>query len=144
MFSNPLLFVVIVAAVMVKVNIITVMFLRFFSQIRQVGFINQCIVWIPFLLLLNGQLLFGTPTFDTMTVEKLDFIDDILGQRLAVPLPVKLSISFNNVGGHLLDLCNTATQANTKNGRGNNTMRLFMTLVDLLLQWGRQRHCPIS
>jgi hypothetical protein len=49
-----------------------------------------------------------------MTVEKLDFVDDILGQRLAVPLLVKFSISFNNVGGHLLDLRNAATQANTR------------------------------
>jgi hypothetical protein len=144
MFSNPLLFVVIDAAVMVKVNLITVVFLRFFSQIQQVEFINQCIVQILFLLLLNGQLQFGTLTFDTITVEKLDFVDDILGQRLAVPLPVKFPISFNNIGGHLLDLCNTATQANMKNVRGNNTTRLFMTLVDLSLQWGRQRHCPIS
>ncbi len=79
-----------------------------------------------------------------MTVEKLDFVDDILGQRLAVPLLAKFSISFNNVGGHLLDLCNTATQVNTKNVRGNNTTRLFMTLVDLLLQQGWQRHCAIS
>ncbi len=144
MFSNPLLFVVIVAAVIVKVNVITVVFLRFFSQIRQVEFVNQCVVRISFLLLLNGQLQFGTPTFDTMTVEKLDFVDDILGQRLAVPLLVKFFISFNNIGGHLLDLCNTATQANMKNVRGNNTTRLFMTLVDLLLQRGQQRHCPIS
>jgi hypothetical protein len=103
MFSNPLLFVVIVAAVMVTVNVITVVFLQFFSQIQQVEFVNQCVVRIPFLLLLNGQLQFGTPTFDTMMVEKLDFVDDILGQRLAVPLLVKYSISFNNVGGHLLD-----------------------------------------
>jgi hypothetical protein len=94
MFSNPLLFVVIVAAVMVKVNLITIVFLRFFSQIQQVKFVNQCVVRILFLLLLNGQLQFGTPTFDTMTVEKLDFVDDILGQRLAVPLLVKFSIFF--------------------------------------------------
>jgi hypothetical protein len=114
MFSNPLLFVMIVAAVMVKFNVITVMFLRFFSRIRQGKFVNQCVVRIPFLLFLNGQLQLGTPTFDTMTVEKLDFIDDILGQRLAVLLFVKFSISFNNVGGHLLDLCNTTMQANTK------------------------------
>jgi hypothetical protein len=60
---------------------------------------NQCIVRIPFLLLLNSQLQFGTRTFDTMMVEKLDFADDILGQRLAIPLLVKFSISFNNVGG---------------------------------------------
>ncbi len=137
MFSNPLLFVVIVAAVMVKNNLITVVFLRFFSQIRKVKFVDQCVVLIPFLLLLNGKLQFGTPTFDTMTVEKLDFVDDILGRRLAVPLLVKFSISFNNVGGHLLDLRNTGTQANTKNGRGNNTTRLCMTLVDLSLQRGR-------
>jgi hypothetical protein len=144
MFSNPLLFVMIVAAIMVKVNVIAVVYFQFFSQIRQVKFVNQCIVRIPFLLLLNGQLQFGTPTFNMMMVEKLDFVDDILGQRLAVPLLVKFSISLNNVGGHLLDLCNTATQANLKNVRGNNTTRLFMTLVDLSLQWGRQRHCPIS
>ncbi len=56
MFSNPLLFVVIVTAVMVKVNVITVVFLQFFSQIRQVEFVNQCVVRIPFLLLLNSQL----------------------------------------------------------------------------------------
>jgi hypothetical protein len=31
----------------------------------------------------------------------------------------KISISFHNVGTHLLDLRNTATQANTKNVRGN-------------------------
>ncbi len=76
-------------------------------------------------------------------VEKLDFVDDILGQRLAVPLLLKFSISFNNVGGHLLDLCNTATQANTKNVRGNNTTRLFRTLVDLSLH-GASRGIVLS
>ena len=45
--------------------------------------------------------------FDTMTVEKLDFVDDILGQGLAVPLFIKFSISFNSLGGHLLDLCSS-------------------------------------
>ncbi len=95
MFNNLLLFVVIIAAVMVKVNIITVMFLQFFSQTQQVEFVNQCVLLIPFLLLLNGQLQFGTPTFDMMKVEKLDFVDDILGLRLAVLLLVIFSISFS-------------------------------------------------
>jgi hypothetical protein len=50
-----------------------------------------------------------------------DLVDDILGQRLAVPLFIKFSISFHNIGTHLLDLRNTAMQANTKNVRGNMT-----------------------
>jgi hypothetical protein len=118
-FSYPLLFVDIVNAVVVKRNFITVVYFRFFSQIRQLELINECIVWIPFLFSLNDQLQFGTPAFDTMAVEKLNLVDDILGQRLAVPLFVKFSISFHNVGTHLLDLRNMVTQANTKNVRGN-------------------------
>ncbi len=107
-------------------------FFQFISQIRQAELVNECIVRIPFLFSLNGQLRFGTPAFDTMTVEKLNLVHDILGQRLAIPLFIKFSISFHNVGTHLLDLCNMVTQANTKNVRGNMTW-LFMTLVSLLL-----------
>ncbi len=121
MFSYPLLFVNIVNAGIVKHNVITVVFFQFFSQIRQAELINECIVRIPFLFSLNGQLQFGTPAFNMMMVEKLNLVDDILGQRLAVPLFIKFSISFHNAGTHLLDLCNTATQANTKNVRGNMT-----------------------
>jgi hypothetical protein len=139
MFSYPLLFVDIVNAVIVKCNVITVVFFLFFSQIRQAELVNEWIVWIPLLFSLNGQLQFRTLAFDTMTVEKLNLVHDILGQRLAIPLFIKFSISFHNVGTHLFDLCNTATQANTKNVRGNMTW-LFMTLVSLLLRriswWG--------
>jgi hypothetical protein len=121
MFSYPLLFIDIVNAVVVKRNVITVVFFQFFSQIQQAELINECVVRIPFLFSLKGQLQFGTPAFNTMTVEKLNLVDDILGQRLAVPLFIKFSISLHNVGTHLLDLCNTAAQANTKNDRGNMT-----------------------
>jgi hypothetical protein len=114
-----LLFADIINAVVVKRNVITVVFFQFFSQIRQAELVNECVVRIPFLFSLNGQLQFGTPAFDTMTVEKLNLVHDILGQRLAIPFFIKFSISFHNVGTHLLDLCNTATQANTKNVRGN-------------------------
>jgi hypothetical protein len=104
MFSYPLLFVDIVNAVVVKLNVITVVFFQFFTRIRQAKLVNECIVRISFLFSLNGQLQFGTPAFDTMTVEKLNLVDDILGQRLAVPLFIKFSISFHHVGTHLLDL----------------------------------------
>jgi hypothetical protein len=121
MFSYPLLFVDIVNAVIVKLNVITVMFFRFFSQIQQADLVNECVVRIPFLFSKDGQLQFGTPAFDTMAVEKLNLVDDILGKRLAIPLFIKLSISFHNIGTHLLDLCNTVTQANMNNARGNMT-----------------------
>jgi hypothetical protein len=121
MLSYPLLFVDIVNAVVVKHNVITVVFFLFFSQIGQAELVNECVVRIPLLFSLNGQLQFGTPAFNTMMVEKLNLVDDILGQRLAVPLFIKFTISFHNVGTHLLDLCNMAMQANTNNVRGNMT-----------------------
>jgi hypothetical protein len=121
MFTYPLLFVDIVNAVVGKRNVITGVFFQFFSQIQHAELVNERIVRILFLFSLNGQLQFGTPGFDTMMVEKLNLVDDILGQRLAVPLFIKNFISFHNIGTHLLDLCNTGTQANTKNVRGNMT-----------------------
>jgi hypothetical protein len=119
MFSYPLLFVNIVNAFIVKLNVITIVFFQFFTQIRQAKLVNECIVRMSFLFSLNGQLQFGTPAFDMMTVEKLNLVDDILGQRLAVPLFIKFPISVYHIRTHLLDLCNTTRQANKKNFRGN-------------------------
>jgi len=89
----------------------------------------------------NSQAHFNATALNPIVIKEHDLVNSLLRKRLIVFVVVLITVSINNIGCHLIDLLNAATETNTSE-IGNKTTRLGLTVfIVLALHWGRKRRC---